>query len=178
MFDITDFALRGRVQLLEAGPFSVGADANVIGFGTGVNGRSTVFGDYRLVASLAFADIATVSAFGHFSWWADHFCPSAQQMANGTTADAYCGEDPLARMQLFGSDDPAAADTGHRFYTGLAASAAVDRMMSLFFEIEFLPFTEFYGFKPRKAYEGTYNQDLIGTADHGVYFTGGITLKF
>ena len=27
------------------------------------------------MASLAFADIATVFAFGHFSWWADRFCP-------------------------------------------------------------------------------------------------------
>jgi len=178
MFDITDFALRGRVQLLEAGPFSVGADTNVIGFGTGVNGRSTVFGDYRVVASLAFADIATVSAFGHFSWWIDHFCPTAQQMANGTTADAYCGLDPVAKMQLFGTGDPTAADTGHRFYTGLAAQAAIDRLTSIFFEIEFLPFTDIYGFTPRKAYEGSYNQDLVGTADHGVYFTGGLSLKF
>ncbi len=180
MFDITDFALRGRVQLLELGPFAVGADANVIGFGTGVNGRSTVFGDYRAVASLAFAEIATVSAFGHFSWWVDHFCPSTQQLANGTSEDAYCNEtkDPVAFMQNFPNGNPTAADTGHRFYTGLAASAAIDRLTSVFFEIEFLPFTEFYGFTPRKAYEGTFNQDLIGTADHGVYFTGGVTLKF
>jgi hypothetical protein len=180
MFDITDFALRGRVQLLEAGPFSVGADANVIGFGTGVNGRSTVFGDYRAVASLAFADIATVSAFGHFSWWIDHFCPTTQQLANGSSEDAYCNvtKDPVAFMQNFPNGNPTAADTGHRFYTGLAASAFIDRLTSIFFEIEFLPFTDIYGFKPRKAYEGTYNQDLIGTADHGVYFTGGVSLKF
>jgi hypothetical protein len=178
MFDITDFALRGRVQLLEAGPFSLGADTNVIGFGTGVNGRSTIFGDYRVLASLAFADIATVSAFAHFSWWVDHFCPSAQQMANGTTADAYCGLDYQAKMRLFGTGDPTAADTGHRLYTGLAAQAAIDRLTSMFFEVEFLPFTDIYGFTPRKAYEGTYNQDLIGTADHGVYFVGGVTLKF
>ncbi len=180
MFDITDFALRGRVQLLEAGPFAVGADANVIGFGTGVNGRSTVFGDYRVLASLAFADIATVSAFGHFSWWDDHFCPSQQQIDNGTTEDAYCNElkDPTGYMRNFPNGNPTAADTGHRFYTGLAAQAAIDRLTSLFFEIEFLPFTDIYGFTPRKAYEGNYNQALIGTSDHGVYFTGGVSLKF
>ena len=181
MFDITDFALRGRVQLLEAGPFSMGADANVIGFGTGVNGRSTVFGDYRAVASLAFADIATVSAFGHFSWWADHFCPSERQLAQRQPVRTRTATRPRiqpAYMSNFPNGNPTAADTGHRFYTGLAASASLDRLTSLFFEIEFLPFTEFYGFTPRKAYEGTFNQDLVGTADHGVYFTGGMTLKF
>jgi PEGA domain len=180
MFDITDFALRGRVQLLEAGPFALGADANVIGFGTGVNGRATVFGDYRAIASLAFADIATVSAFAHFSWWYDHFCPTAQQIANGTDADAYCSAalDPYNYGKLFPNGDPTAADSGHRLYTGLAATAAFDRMTSFFFEIEFLPFTDIYGFTPRKAYEGSYNQDLIGTADHGVYFQGGVSLKF
>ena len=84
------------------------------------------------VASLAFADIATVSAFGHFSWWADHFCPSQQQMANGTSEDAYCNEtkEPVMYMQNFPNGNPTAADTGHRFYTGLAASAAVDRLTS------------------------------------------------
>ena len=180
MFDITDFALRGRVQLLEAGPFAVGADANVIGFGTGVNGRSTVFGDYRVLASLAFADIATVSAFGHLSWWVDHFCPSQQQIANGTTEDAYCNaaKDPVAYAANFPNGNPTDADIGHRFYTGLAAQAAIDRLTSVFFEIEFLPFTEYTGFTPRKAYEGNYNQALIGTSDHGVYFTGGMSLKF
>jgi hypothetical protein len=180
MFDITDFALRGRVQLLEAGPFAVGVDANVIGFGTGVNGRATIFGDYRAIASLAFADIATVSAFAHLSWWDDHFCPTQQQINNGTTADAYCSPqtDPTNYAKLFPNGDPTAADLGHRFYTGLAASASFDRLTSFFFEIEFLPFTDIYGFTPRKAYEGTYNQDLVGTADHAVYFQGGITLKF
>ncbi len=180
MFDITDFALRGRVQLLEAGPFALGVDANVIGFGTGVNGRATIFGDYRAIASLAFADIATVSAFAHLSWWDDHFCPTAQQVANGTSADAYCSPatDPTGYAQNFPNGNPTDGDLGHRFYTGLAASASLDRLTSFFFEIEFLPFTDIYGFTPRKAYEGTYNQDLIGTADHAVYFQGGITLKF
>jgi hypothetical protein len=180
MFDITDFALRGRVQLLEAGPFALGFDASVIGFGAGVNGRATVFGDYRGIASLAFADIMTVSAFAHLSWWYDHFCPSAQQMANGTSADAYCSPatDPVNYAKLFPDGNPTAADSGHRLYTGIAATAAFDRMTSFFFEIEFLPFTDIYGFTPRKMYEGSYNQDLIGTTDHGVYFTGGVTLKF
>ncbi|HXJ21855.1 MAG TPA: PEGA domain-containing protein [Polyangia bacterium] len=180
MFDITDIALRGRVQLLEAGPFALGVDSNVIGFGTGVNGRATIFGDYRAIASLAFADIATVSAFAHLSWWDDHFCPTAQQIANGTSADAYCSPtlDPTNYMKLFPSGDPTAADVGHRFYTGIAASASFDRLTSFFFEIEFLPFTDIYGFTPRKAYEGTYNQDLIGTTDHGIYFQAGLTLKF
>src|SRR5262249_1710108 len=152
--------------------FALGVDSNVIGFGTGVNGRATIFGDYRAIVSLAFADIATVSAFAHFSWWDDHFCPTAQQIANGATADAYCSPytDPVNYMKLFPNGNPTDADVGHRFYTGLAASASFDRLTSFFFEIEFLPFTDIYGFTPRKAYEGTYNQDLIGTVDHGVYF--------
>jgi hypothetical protein len=112
------------------------------------------------------------------SWWYDHFCPTAQQIANGTSADSYCSATDPNYPILFPNGNPTAADSGHRFYTGLAASAAFDRMTSFFFEIEFLPFTDIYGFTPRKMYEGSYNQDLIGTTDHGIYFQGGITLKF
>jgi len=97
--------------------------------------------------------------------------PLAVAILASLPAAAWC-------QQYTGYGDPTAADTGHRFYTGLAAQAAIDRLTSIFFEIEFLPFTDIYGFTPRKAYEGTYNQDLVGTADHGVYFTGGLSLKF
>ena len=182
LFDITNFALRGRFQLVDVGPFSLATESD-LGGGTGVNGRSSYFFDWNIVtASLAFADIATVSGFVHFSAWDDHFCPTVAQMQNGTTADAYCGyapaNDQIQKMQLFGTGDPARSFTGHRFYVGFAASAAMDRLTSLFFQFEFVPLTQNYGLKPREAFEGTYNQALIGSSDPNFYFILGVSLKF
>jgi hypothetical protein len=183
MFDITDFALRGRLQFLDVGPFSMATEAN-LGGGTGVNGRSSFFFDWDLIASLSFADVAQVSAFGHFSAWDDHFCPTMGQLNNGTSADGYCGYAPTdAQLQaqkvaLFGDGDPARAFTGHRFYIGFSASAAIDRLTSLFFQFEFVPLTQNYGLKPREEFEGKYNQALIGSGDPNFYFVGGMSLKF
>ena len=177
LFDITDFALRGRLQFLDVGPFALATEGD-IGGGTGVNGRASLFLDWTLVGSLAFADVATVSGFVHFSAWDDHFCPTQNQINNGTSADAYCGADPALKMQLFGTGDPTAADTGHRLYVGASATAAIDKLSSVWVQFEFLPFTDVYGFTGRKAFEGTYDQALIGSGDPGVYFNLGYSLKF
>jgi hypothetical protein len=177
MFDITDFALRGRLQLVDVGPFALATEGD-LGGGTGINGRSSFFLDWSAVASLAFADVATVSGFVHFSAWDDHFCPSAGQMANGTTADAYCGADPAQEAKLFGTGDPTRGFSGHRFYVGFSASAALDRLTSLFLQFEFVPLTDNYGFSQRMAFEGAYDQALIGTNDPNFYFVLGVSLKF
>jgi hypothetical protein len=181
MFDITDFSLRARYQILSVGPFAIGAEGD-IGGGSGINGRSSFFADFDAIATLAFADIATVSAYGKFSLWDDHFCPPVGQLQNGATADDYCGyppdNDAAAKMSLFGTDDPSRSFTGHRFYVGFNAAAALDRLTSLFFQFEFVPLTDNYGLQPREEFEGKYNQALIGTGDSNFYFTGGMTLKF
>lgn len=181
LFDITDFALRGRFQLVDMGPFALATEGD-LGGGTGVNGRSSYFLDWSAIASLAFADIATVSGFVHFSAWDDQFCPTTGQMQNGTTADAYCGyapaNDSTQKMQLFGTGDPARGFTGHRFYVGFSGSAALDRLTSLFFQLEFVPLTQNYGLTPRMAFEGTYNQALIDSSDPNFYFVLGVSLKF
>jgi PEGA domain len=181
MFDITVGALRGRYQIVSVGPFAVGAEGD-IGGGSGVNGRSSFFGDASVIASLAFADIATVSAYGKLSLWDDAFCPPQSQLANGASADAYCGYPPANdasdKMALFGTGDPSQGFTGHRFYVGFSASAAIDRLTSLFFQFEFVPATQNYGLTPRMEFEGKYNQALIGSGDPNFYFVGGLTLKF
>ncbi len=181
MFDITDFSLRGRYQIINVGPFAVGAEADV-GGGSGVNGRGSFFFDADVIATLAFADVATVSAFGKLSLWDDSFCPPMQQLANGATADNYCGyppaNDQTQKMALFGTGDPSRSFTGHRFYLGFSAAAALDRLTSLFFQFEFVPLTQNYGLTPRMEFEGIYNQALISSSDPNFYFVGGLTLKF
>jgi hypothetical protein len=179
LFDITDFALRGRLQLVELGPFALGTDANV-GGGTGINGRSSYFFDWSAVASLAFADVATVSGFVHFSAWDDHFCPTTAQIANGTTEDAHCNamKDSANYVLLFPDGKPTRSFTGSRFYVGFSAAAALDRLTSLFFQFEFVPLTQNYGLTSREAFEGKYNQALIGSGDPNFYFVLGVSLKF
>ena len=134
-----------------------------------------------MIASLSFADVATVSAFGHFSAWDDHFCPTLGQLNNGTSADAYCGYPPAndpVDQTMFPGGDVSQGFTGHRFYVGFSASAAIDRLTSLFFQFEFVPLTQNYGLTPREAFEGTYNQALIGPSYPNFYFVGGMSLKF
>jgi PEGA domain-containing protein len=181
LFDITDFALRGRFQPLDIGPFALGTEGD-LGFGTGVNGRDSYFLDWSGIASLAFSDVATVSAFFHVSAWTDRFCPTAQQMANGVDADAYCGADPGKEMANFGTSDPNSPIptqrfSGKRFYVGFSAAAALDRLTSLFFQFEFVPLTDSYGFTARQAFEGTFNQTLFAS-DPNFYFVLGVSLKF
>ncbi len=181
MFDLTDFAVRGRYQIVAVGPFAFGAEGN-LGGGTGINGRSSFFADFDAIVTLAFADIATVSAYGKLSLWDDHFCPPLNQLANGATADDYCGYPPdnnvTAKMNLFGADDPSRAFTGHHWYIGFSAAAALDRLTSLFFQFEFVPLTDQFPIPQREAFEGRFNQALIGTNDPFFIFTGGLSLKF
>ncbi|HEY6477093.1 MAG TPA: PEGA domain-containing protein [Polyangia bacterium] len=182
MFDITDFSLRGRYQILNVGPFAVGAEGDV-GGGTGVNGRGSFFGDADVIATLAFADIATVSAYGKLSLWSDTFCPPEVAVQQGASADGYCGYpenngDAAQKMALFGTGDPSRSFSGHRFYIGFEGSAFLDRLTSLFFQFEFVPLTQTEVLTPRQEYQGLYNQALVGSGDHNFYFTGGVTLKF
>lgn len=182
MFDITVGAFRARYQIVGVGPFGVAAEGD-IGGGSGVNGRSSFFGDADVVASLAFADVATVSVYGKLSLWDDSFCPPEGQLANGASADAYCGYsenggNAAQKMQLFGTGLASRGFTGDRFYVGFSASAALDRLTSLFFQFEFVPLTSQNGLTPRMEYEGTYNQALIGSGDPNFYFVGGLSLKF
>ncbi|HVV50178.1 MAG TPA: PEGA domain-containing protein [Polyangia bacterium] len=182
LFDVTNLGARARYQILSAGPFAMGVEGDG-GYGAGVNGRSSWFFDADYIISLAFADIATVSAYGKLSLWDDHFCPPESQLMNGASADAYCGYaenngNAAEKMTLFGTGPADRSFTGHRFYIGFSASAALDRMTSLFFQFEFVPLTNQYGLTPRQEFEGTYNQALIGSSDENFYFTGGVSLKF
>jgi PEGA domain len=184
MFDITDFSLRARYQIINVGPFAVGAEGD-IGGGTGVNGRGSFFADGDVIATLAFADIATVSAYGKLSLWSDTFCPPMNQLQYGATADSYCGyppaNDTTLEQSVFGTSDPtqsANSLSGHRFYVGFEGSAFLDRLTSLFFQFEFVPLTQNYGLTPRPEFEGKFNQALVGSGDSNFYFTGGVTLKF
>jgi hypothetical protein len=187
MFDITDFSLRGRYQIVNVGPFAVGAEGDV-GGGTGVNGRGSFFADADVIATLAFANVATVSAYGKLSLWSDTFCPPAVAVQQGASADSYCGyppaNDTAQAAMLFGTNpdgtvmDPSRSFDGHRFYIGFEGAAFIDRLTSVFFQFEFVPLTQTEVLTPRQEYQGLYNQALIGTADHNFYFTGGVTLKF
>jgi hypothetical protein len=189
LFDIYDFSVVGKLQLLEFGPFAAAARAN-LGFGTGINGRDSYFADLYGIASLGFSDVAVVSAFLHFSAWTDRFCPTQQQLDNGVDADFYCGldkNDPTGSMMLrdqtFGTNpngtpvDSQQRFSGSRLYVGFNAVAAIDRLTSVFLELEFVPLTDQVGFKSRMAFDSKFNQALI-SKDHNIYIQGGVSLKF
>jgi hypothetical protein len=176
-FSIANLALFGKIQLFEAGPFALGARAD-LGGGTGVNGRDTRFADAALIASLAFGGVATVNGSIRGSWWSDKFCPSMNQFNNGVERDTFCTDLPT-QMALFGNVDPNTNRySGTRLYFGIGFSAAIDRFTSIFFQLEGLPFADELNYEPRQAFEEPYNGALIADKDHFVYGMGGITLKF
>jgi hypothetical protein len=182
-FSIANLALFGKIQLFEAGPFSLGARAS-LGGGTGTNGRDTRFADGTLIASLAFGGIATVNGSIRGSYWSDKFCPSFNQRGNGVEPEPFCddmaywtGTNPMI-PQLFTQDPNGNRFSGTRLYFGLGFTAAIDRFMSVFFQMEGLPFADELNYEPRLAYMEAYNSALIADKDHFVYGMGGVTLKF
>jgi hypothetical protein len=177
-FNIANLALVGKLQLVEAGPFSFAVRSD-LGGGTGTNGRDTYFFDAGAVASLAFSDVATVNGSMRYSIWSDKFCPSNTQISNGVDAEPFC-TDSAARMGLFDGEDPSngARFSGQRLYFGIGFTAAIDRFTSFFFQIEGLPFADQLSYKPRLAFMDAYNGALIAKNDHFVYGMAGITLKF
>jgi hypothetical protein len=175
-FDIYDLSVHARLQLLEAGPLSVATKVN-LGGGTGVNGRDTYYLDLYGIASLAFSDVATVSALVHYSAWTDRFCPTTTQRNNGVDADAFC-DDPTKWMALFGNSDPNLNRfSGSRIYAGIGVTASLDRYTSLFLQLEFLPFPSAFNYDIRPAFDDRYNGAMIGK-DPFVYGTAGVSLKF
>ena len=177
-FSIANLSLFGKIQLFEAGPFALGARADV-GGGTGVNGRDTRFADAALIASLAFGGVATVNGSIRGSYWSDKFCPTQNQVNNEVEQDGFC-TDATTKMMLFPGSDPQFGTrySGTRLYFGIGFTAAIDRFMSVFFQLEGLPFADELNYEPRQAFMEPYNGALIADKDHFVYGMGGITLKF
>jgi len=177
-FSIYNLALFGKLQLVEAGPFSLAVRSD-LGGGTGTNGRDTYFFDAGAIASLSFSDVATVNGSIRYSAWTDKFCPTNTQESNGVEAEPFC-KDQAARMGLFDGQDPSngARFSGQRLYFGIGVTAAIDRLTSFFFQLEGLPFADQLSYKPRFAFMDAYNGALIAKNDHFVYGMAGISLKF
>jgi len=184
-------AVHGRLQLAQSGPLAVAMRAD-LGGGAGSNGKNTLFTDLAAVASLAFADIATFSIDLRFSAWTDQFCPSKEQLDNDVSPDDYCKSanpaadshnDPFVPKSgyenAFASGNPAGQRfSGSRLYAGLAATFAVDRLISVFLKLDFLPGAGILTFpKPRMAYEDKFNSAIL-EHDPLYYGTAGVSLKF
>ena len=175
-FDFYDLSVHGRLQLIETGPLSAAVRAN-LGGGGGPDGRDTYFMDLSAIASLAFADVATVSATVRFSAWTDRFCPSTTQVANGVSQEPYC-TDVSKAQQIFGNTDPNTNRfSGKRVYLGIGASAAIDRYTSFFLQLEFLPAPDTLSPSPRPAFEGAVDGTML-SKDTFIYGLVGFSLKF
>jgi hypothetical protein len=171
-FQIYNFSAHGRLQLVEAGPLSIAARTNV-GGGFGPNGRNSYFFDLSPIVSLAFSNVATVSASARWSLWTDRFCPSQVEVDNGVGQASYC-KDPVMAASVLGAGAPDRRFNGQRLYVGFAAVAAIDRLTSLFVQVEFVP-----GLapSPRKAFQDQVSSALL-EKDTLIYGTAGVSLKF
>jgi hypothetical protein len=175
-FQIYDLSVHSRLQLVEAGPLSVAVRAN-LGGGGGSNGRDTYFMDLTGIASLAFSDVATVSATARFSAWTDRFCPTATQVMNGVGQEDYC-KDATKWGAIFGPENPNTQRfSGKRLYLGIGATAALDRYTSVFLHLEFLPAPDTFSPPPRLAFTDAVNS-AMPQKDPFIYGTIGISLKF
>jgi hypothetical protein len=178
-FEMNNLSLHGRLQLVETGPLSVAGKVNA-GGGFGTNGRDDYFADLIGIVSLAFSDIATVSATVRWSAWTEKFCPTTAQISNGVTAEQYCKDwtagVPSAKA-LFDKDPNSNRFGGNRVYLGFGATAALDRYTSLFLQVEFLPAPDTFSYDIRKGFDNRYNGVLLGH-DPFYYGMAGFSLKF
>jgi PEGA domain len=174
-------AVHGRMQLAAAGPLAVAVRAD-FGGGAGSNGKNTAFFDVAGIASLAFADVATFSLDLRVSGWTDQFCPSTEQVQNGVSQDDYC-KDPIAwsgkyEPEFHGMDPAGKRYSGTRLYSGMTVVFAIDKRMSAFLRLDFLPGAGIVTFpQPRLAYEDKFNSTMF-EHDPLYYGTAGISFKF
>ena len=176
-------ALHGRMQLAASGPLAVAVRGD-FGGGAGSNGKNTAFFDLAAIASLAFADVATFSLDLRVSGWTDQFCPSTEQVQNGVSQDDYCkatnSADWAGKYNAeFGGQDPAGQRfSGARLYSGMTVVFAIDKRMSAFLRLDFLPGAGIVTFpQPRLAYEDKFNSTMF-EHDPLYYGTAGISFKF
>jgi hypothetical protein len=171
-FQIYNFSAHARLQLVETGPLSIAARTNV-GGGFGSNGRNTYFMDIAPIISLAFSNVATVSASARWSLWTDRFCPSQYEVDNGVGQEDYC-LDKSNQNAVLGAGGVDRRFNGQRVYIGFAAVAAIDKLVSVFVQVEFVP-----GLapSPRLAFQDKVNSALF-EKDTLVYGTLGLSLKF
>jgi len=175
-FQIASLAFHARLQLLEVGPLSMAVRGDV-GAGTGTNGRDTYFTNVMGIASLAFSNVATFSGTVRFSGWTDRFCPTPTQRSNGVEAEKYCDDATTWPGMFDGKDPNSNRFSGSRVYAGIGATASLDKLVSLYFQLEFLPFPSSFSYTQRPAFQDKYNSAMLDK-DPFVYGTAGLTLKF
>ena len=174
-FQMSTLSVHSRLQLASAGPLSVAVRGN-IGGGAGSNGKNTFFMDMAAIASLDFADVVTFSGDVRFAYWSDQFCPSQQQIDNGVGQEDYCKSTDYAE---FGGKSALGRRFGDsRLYAGLTVVAAMDRMISFFVRLDFLPLAGILTFPPsRMAYLDKFNSVMF-EHDPLYYGNAGVSLKF
>jgi len=124
--------------------------------------------------------VVNFSADIRYSFWSDQFCPSADQIANGITPEPFCMmyTDTQNFFELGGRDPSGRRFNGSRFYAGLTVVAAIDRRLSAFARMDFLPLAGILVFpRARMAYLDKYDSFMF-EHDPQYYGTAGISLKF
>ena len=118
-FDIANLALIGKLQLVEAGPFSLAVRGD-LGGGTGDNGRDTYFFDAGAVASLAFSERRHRQRLDALLDLVRQVLPDQRRSTTtASTQDLFC-TDPALRTELFGDEDPNSNRfSGQRLYFGI-----------------------------------------------------------
>ena len=129
------------------------------------------------IVSLAFSDVAVVSGSVRYSGWTDRFCPSAVQVSNGVGQEQYCKDWGTSNTgPIFDKNPNNNRFSGNRFYLGIGVTAALDRYMSLFLQLEFLPAPDTLSPKPRYAFTDAVNSAMF-EKDTYFYGTAGVSLS-
>lgn len=172
-FQLFEFNLHGRAQLLEAGPFSAGARA-AIGGGPGFNGRNTFSFEVGPVATLSFANRVNFSMHAHYQFYSDRLCPSSTDInrRDVTPRDACVNWTMVRSFQRDNENPRDNRFSGHRFFLGGSLEVAIDRYVSAFAMVDFLPGQ----FEGRLAFRDDVNSVMF-KSDQLVYALMGATLK-
>ena len=178
-FDIANLALTGKLQLVEAGPFSLAVRSDM-GGGTGDERPRHLLLRRRRHRQPGVQRRRDRQRLDALLGLVGQVLPDRRRSAaTASTPDTFCTRSDRPGRCCSATRIPNSNRfTGQRLYFGIGVTAAIDRFTSFFFQIEGLPFADQLSYKPRLAFMDAYNGALIAKNDHFVYGMAGISLKF
>ncbi len=192
-FSRTDLGLTGRVTLLEANPFSLGAFTSLGGGSTffDESSRSTIFWDLGVMASLSGLGNITVTGRAYLNMWSDRHCPGLRgaegseqitgspistceeflERKNGGNPGGLSAAD-VSEIESLVDGSPFDRDFGMRAMVSLMVEVAYSQRWNVWVLFEGAPF------QGERAAFTNYFSALMFDTDFGTYGRIGATYKF
>jgi hypothetical protein len=163
---VTEVGLHAKVRFLQKSIFSLGALFS-LGGGGGPAGRSTVYSNLGVIASLWFKKIITLTARAYLNFYSDRVCPSSY--SPGGEADG-CTSPPA--FLVLNHTDLRQRVGGARFFLSIVAEFPLTKHLGIFGLLEGAP-----GQGNRLSYSSPFSS-YMPESDPGIYGRVGLSIKY